>query len=302
MFFSHFNSASTYSGPAAIRVLRSTCGQTTHKALYDPAPGNCYLMSSLQKAGYERNLGLNHNGQFGGFLQTVQTQGGLNINPMPIEDLQIDQHAFDGSPVHDDLAVLSHWLDLRSKDKASRVALYYNTISLHDGNHLIDIKVSGDSIQTYKIRLKKLLDELDQFMQEIDSSGRRALVVMVPEHGAAIRSDKMQIAGLREIPSPAITLVPVGIKVVGPDAHRLGETLQIDKPTSFLAVSYIVEKMLEKSPYGSAGFNPDDYIDGLPTTNYVAQNASATTMKINGHYYLKEGDESWTNYDTGAQP
>jgi cellulose synthase operon protein YhjU len=259
-------------------------------------------MSSLQKAGYERNLGLNHNGQFGGFLQTVQTQGGLNINPMPIEDLQIDQHAFDGSPVHDDLAVLSHWLDLRSKDKASRVALYYNTISLHDGNHLIDIKVSGDSIQTYKIRLKKLLDELDQFMQEIDSSGRRALVVMVPEHGAAIRSDKMQIAGLREIPSPAITLVPVGIKVVGPDAHRLGETLQIDKPTSFLAVSYIVEKMLEKSPYGSAGFNPDDYVDGLPTTNYVAQNASATTMKINGHYYLKEGDESWTNYDTGAQP
>ena len=46
-------------------------------------------------------------------------------------------------------------------------------------------------------------------MGELEASGRRAVVVLVPEHGAALRGDSAQIAGLREIPTPAITLVPV---------------------------------------------------------------------------------------------
>ncbi len=59
----------------------------------------------------------------------------------------------------------------------------------------------------------------------------------MPEHGAALRGDKMQIAGMREIPTPAITLVPVGIKVIGQDANRAGSPVQIDTP--ILAVPVI---------------------------------------------------------------
>lgn len=302
MVFTHFNSVSTYSGPAAIRILRSTCGQSAHKGLYDPAPSNCYLMSSLQQSGFEPNLALNHDGHFDDFLHTVQNQSGLNIPPMPVKGLPVAQHAFDGSPVYDDLSVLSRWLDNRPQDSSSRVALYYNTISLHDGNSSTDSKVSGDSMETYKMRLAKLFDELDQFMQKIDSSGRRAMVVMVPEHGAAVRGDKMQIAGLREIPSPAITLVPVGIKMIGPDARRLGDTLQVDESVGFLAITYIVAQMIEKTPFGASGFLPANYTPGLPTTQFVAQNENATMMEHDGRHYLKQGDGAWSNYDLGAQP
>ena len=302
MVFTHFNSVSTYSGPAAIRILRSTCGQSSHKELYDPAPSNCYLMSSLQRSGFQPNLALNHDGHFDDFLHIVQNQGGLNIPPLPIKGLPVAQHAFDGSPVYDDLSVLSRWLDNRPKDSSSRVALYYNTISLHDGNYLTDSKVSGDSMETYKARLAKLLDELDQFMQKINYSGRRALVVMVPEHGAAVRGDKMQIAGLREIPSPAITLVPVGIKVIGPVARRSGDTLQVDEPTSFLAITYIVAQMMEKSPFEASGFFPANYTSGLPTTQFVAQNEDATMVEHDGRYYLKQRDGAWINYDLGVHP
>ncbi|MGQ7156325.1 cellulose biosynthesis protein BcsG, partial [Escherichia coli] len=41
--FKNFNSATSYSGPAAIRLLRASCGQTSHTNLYQPANNDCYL-------------------------------------------------------------------------------------------------------------------------------------------------------------------------------------------------------------------------------------------------------------------
>lgn len=38
------------------------------------------------------------------------------------------------------------------------------------------------------------------------------MVVVVPEHGGALKGDRMQISGLRDIPSPSITNVPAGVK------------------------------------------------------------------------------------------
>jgi len=56
---------------------------------------------------------------------------------------------------------------------------------------------------------------LDAFLANLDKSGRRVMVLVVPEHGAALEGDRMQMSGLRDIPSPSITHVPVGIKFVG---------------------------------------------------------------------------------------
>ena len=36
--FNHFNSATSYSGPSSIRLLRASCGQTSHQGLYVTAP------------------------------------------------------------------------------------------------------------------------------------------------------------------------------------------------------------------------------------------------------------------------
>jgi hypothetical protein len=148
--------------------------------------------------------------------------------------------------------------------------------------------------------LAKFLDETESFMQKLEKSGRRAVIVMVPEHGAAVRGDKMQIAGMREIPTPAISLVPVGIKLIG--GNREGEGLLVDQPTSYLAISHIVERMLEQSPFDNASFNPSDYVANLPNTIFVSQNETTTVADSLGQYYLSRGDTKWADYAEFNKP
>lgn len=287
-----FNSATAYSGPSAIHLLRATCGQQPHRSMYAPAPEKCYLMNSLLRSGFEPSLALNHDGKFDDFLGQLQMYGRLSAPPLSLDGIKVTQHAFDGSPIHDDLSVLDRWLDNRQQSNARRVALYYNTISLHDGNRIVG-ESGGSSMKTYRERLSRLLDNMLSFMNELEHSGRRAVVVMVPEHGAAVRGDKRQIAGLREIPTPAITLVPVGIRVVGGNLQHADEPLSIDKHTSYLAIAQIVENMLKKSPFDEHPFEAADYVANLPTTRYVAQNENATVAEYKGRYYLKQGNSSW---------
>ena len=297
-----FNSAATYSGPAAIRIQRATCGQQPHEKLYERAPANCYLMDGLREAGFETAVVLNHDGHFDDFLKFVQAQtsittpNGVAVPPMPLTNVKVAQHSFDGSPIYDDADVLRHWLDARTKAAPEHMAVYYNTVSLHDGNRISGDKTQVGSLETYRIRLSKLLDDLDGFLTSLEKSGRRALVVMIPEHGAAVRGDKMQIAGLREIPSPAITLVPVGIKVVGPNIRRNGNAARINEPTSYLAVSELVARMLARPPFSVDGFAPAEYVAELPTTKFVAQNENIIVIESGGGYLLKQGKEDWINY------
>jgi cellulose synthase operon protein YhjU len=291
-----FNSAASYSGPAAIHMLRATCGQQKHEKMYQPTAENCYLMNNLQKAGFQSNFAMNHNGKFDDFLGQVQTYGRLTVPPMSLSGLDVAQYAFDDSPVYDDLTVLNHWVNVRQKAGVPRVALFYNTVSMHDGNHNPGTHSESNTLKTYGDRLGRLLDEMEGFLQTLERSGRRAVVVMVPEHGAALRGDKRQISGLREIPTPAISLVPVGIKVIGGNVQRTGDRLLIDQSTSFLAVSHIVERMLEKSPFDEDYFAPADYIVDLPTTPFVAQNEKTTVLEYKHRYYLNRGLDEWEDY------
>ena len=296
ILLTRFNSASTYSGPAAIRIQRATCGQSTHASLYSFVPDKCYLMDSLKRSGFEPNLVLNHDGHFDNFLKLVQAQGRFNVAPLPLNEVIINQHAFDDTPIYEDISVLNRWLEARRHSASSRVAMYYNTVSLHDGNHLDGVNARLNSRENFKIRLTKLLDDLDGFIQQLEKSGRNAVIAIVPEHGAALRGDKMQIAGLREIPSPSITLVPVGIKVIGAEVKRIGEMLKIDKPTSYLAVSHIVSRFLAKSPYGKSGFVPSDYVANLPVTPFVSQNEEMVMAGFRGRYYFRQGASEWVDY------
>lgn len=79
---------------------------------------------------------------------------------------------------------------------------------------------------------KKFFDELDAFFTELEKSGRKVMVVVVPEHGGALKGDRMQVSGLRDIPSPSITDVPVGVKFFGMKAPHQG--LHCHRPTEQL--------------------------------------------------------------------
>ncbi len=293
ILFTQFNSAASYSGPAALRLLRAPCGQPRQSALYAPATDACYLMGDLQQDGYQRELALNHDGHFDNFLQLVQQQK-LDVAPLPLDGLPVTQRAFDNTPIRDDLDVLSRWLNRRSTEPASRVALYYNTLSLHDGNRIVGQNSSSDTLALYRQRLTQLLDDLDTFMDRIAASKRNVVLVLIPEHGAAVAGDSMQIAGLRDIPTPSITRVPVGIKIIGP-SQRNGDSVTIDQPTSYLAMSAVLQHLLQQPPFTGAGFDPATYARDLPTTRLVSQNADTIVLEHAGRYYLRlDAQSDWT--------
>ena len=250
-------------------------------------------MPSLKRAGYDINFAMNHDGHFDDFLQTVRQQG-VQAAPLTLVGLPAALRAFDDSAIQDDGAVLSRWRTLRATSTAPRTALYYNTISLHDGNRLAAVAGDGamNGLQGYRFRLTRLFDELESLMQALASGSRRTVVVMIPEHGAAVRGDRMQIAGLREIPTPAITTVPVGIRVIDPTATAEHDTEYVDSPTSYLALSQVIARMLETSPFGPVPFDSKPYVTGLPTTQFVAENQSVV-MRVDDRYFWREEKDRW---------
>lgn len=293
----NFNSAAGYSAPAAIHLLRSSCGQQRHEQMFLPSPSNCYLLNNLQEIGFDTNFAMNHDGKFDSFLDQIRNYGSLNAPLMSTAGFATYLDSFaNKAPLFDDLSVLDRWLQKRQASNSERVALYYNTITMHDGNHLPIPNPPKDTVKTYRVRLLRFLDEMNVFMKNLQASGRRAIVVVIPEHGNGIRGDDRQIAGFRETPTPAISLVPVGIRIIGGNSHREGETVFIDEPTSYLAVSYIIERMIAKSPFGAEGYVPSNYVAGLPVTQFVSQTELVTVIRRDGKYYIKSGTGNWENY------
>ena len=293
--FRHFNAAAAYSGPAAVRLNRATCGQSSNDGLYAPAGEQCYLMPSLKRAGFDINFAMNHDGHFDDFLPLVRQQG-VQAPPLSLNNLPVALRSFDDSAIYDDAAVLERWRALRAASAAPRTALYYNTITLHDGNRLTGAAGAGiSSAQSYKLRLTKLFNEMEALMASLAAGPRRTVVVLIPEHGAAVRGDRMQIAGLREIPTPAITTVPVGIRVIEPGSTAEHDTTYVDTDTSFLALSQLVARMLEKSPFGPTPFDAKAYVKDLPTTRFVAENQSVV-MQVDKRTFWRENRSHWRPY------
>lgn len=290
--FKDFNSATSYSGPAAIRLLRASCGQPSHKNLYQPAGNQCYLFDNLEKLGFTQHLMLGHNGVFGGFLKEVQENGGMHAPLMDQKGLPVTLLGFDGSPVYDDTAVLERWMHTIEKDQNPRSATFYNTLPLHDGNHFPGVSKVAD----YKLRAQKLFDELDAFFTQLEKSGRKVMVVVVPEHGGALKGDKMQVSGLRDIPSPSITNVPAGVKFFGMKAPHQGGAIEITQPTSYLAISELVARAVDGKIFVEDNVNWDQYIKDLPQTAKVSENANAVVIQYQNKPYVRLNAGDWVPY------
>ena len=192
VLFSNFNSAASYSGPATYRVLHGNCGQPSHTRLYKGADPQCYTFPSLEQAGFKVNGLLNHNGIYDSFAKILEVEGGLQGKLVSNKEAPVQMQSFDGSPIYDDFGLLSKWWTQRQASGAAPVALYYNSISLHDGNRVPGVS-SRSSLDTYKPRLTKLLSDFDRFLSLLEATGKPVVVVLVPEHGASLRGDKVQI-------------------------------------------------------------------------------------------------------------
>ncbi|KDM90004.1 cellulose biosynthesis protein BcsG [Photobacterium galatheae] len=296
VLFDQYNSATSYSGPAVIRLLRASCGQETHSQLFSGAPSQqCYLFDNLKKLGFEENLVMNHDGVFDNFLQLIKTDGQVSADLMPQQGFTPYQKAFDGKPIYRDRQVLEDWFTHRQADHSEKVVTLYNTISLHDGNRMIRGDAST-SMASYKARLQHLLDDLYAFFHTLKQSERNIVVVMIPEHGAGMKGDRMQISGMREIPSESITHIPVGLKIFGKDIVRTGEPVHVTAPASHLALSQLISNVLAQNPYQTGRFDPASLIKNLPETPRVSQNEGSTVIDVNGKPYVSLDGNSWSAY------
>ncbi|MHA6127778.1 cellulose biosynthesis protein BcsG [Pseudomonas fluorescens group sp. PF-1] len=295
--FENFNSATSYSGPAAIRLLRASCGQQPHSKLYDVAPEQCLLMDDLRKLGFNSEVMLNHTGQFEGFIDEVRAQGSLPAPEVSVSSLQRALVGFDGSSIWRDRDVLNKWWQHREAQSDSRVALFYNTTTLHDGNRSLTLD-GGTKSAEYKPRAQALIDDLSTFLKDLEKSGRRVAVVIVPEHGAALHGDRMQISGMREIPSSSITHVPVGIKLVGMGKNTRSEPILVTAPSSYLALSEIISRLYAAPPQGD-GLGPDwqALLADLPQTPVVSENAGTVVLDYAGKPYVRIKEKgAWLPY------
>jgi cellulose synthase operon protein YhjU len=293
LIMSNFSSGASYSGPAAIRLMRGSCGQTEHTQLYNPPNPECLVIDGLQKAGFEPHWLMNHDGQFGNFYADVHDRGGMPVTPDSNAGALLAQQAFDGSPIYSDYSVLSRWWVRREQNPAPHVVLYYNTVTLHDGNKVVG---SGHTDSSYPTRLSQFITDLGRFLDDVQHSGRHVIVVLLPEHGAALRGDRRQISGLREIPTPAISHVPVGVALINATKSQSVQQ-HIDTPTSFLAVNELLSRLIADNPFARPNVSVASYTQGLPETDSVAENEGTTIMQVGHQYMMRTPDGAWAPWD-----
>ncbi|MFD1559297.1 cellulose biosynthesis protein BcsG, partial [Paraburkholderia silviterrae] len=175
------------------------------------------------------------------------------------------------------------------------VALYYNTVTMHDGNRLPGVNANLTSLRSYPIRLQSLLGDVDKLIDLVAQSGRKAVIVFVPEHGAALRGEDNQIAGMREIPTPNIVHVPVGVKVVGLRAgtEHAGGPVTIDTPTSYLALAQLLSNLVASSPFLPGAQPLAQYATNLPQTRMVGENEGTVMMTTPTGYMIHTPDGVW---------
>ncbi len=301
--FTRFNSAASYSGPAAIRLLRGSCGQTSHAQLYVQDRPVCHEFSQWAAMGFTPQWLMNHDGRYGGFLNDIQQRGGVTVAPEDSSQAAVALKAFDGTPIRRDYAVLSAWAARRQQQSPLKVALYYNTISLHDGNHYPNEPAYAGTGKTYPQRLHVLLEDVNHFLDDLEHSGRKAVVVVVSEHGANARGDRMQIPFMREIPGPSISLVPLGISLIGLPSHP-PHPLLITRPSSYTELSQLLAELVHKDPFNgaqneiSARSAPDlqQYIEPLGSTPFVTENEDIIVMRYGNRYFIRYKNSGWTDY------
>ncbi len=296
VIFRQFNSAASYSGPASIRVLRGSCGQSRHDQLYQSPDAQCYVFPSLEKVGYQTSGLLNHDGHFDKFTETLELRTGLKGKIETGRGTPLALQSFDGSPIYDDFAVLSRWWEKRQTLGTQPQALYYNTITLHDGNHAPGV-VGRSSLESFKPRLTRLLSDFDKFLAQLEASGKPVVVLMIPEHGAALRGDKIQLAGLREIPGPGITLVPAALKVIGLKPSSAVTPLLVNAPMSYFGIYSLLADLLADDPYQPGARPLVERLQKMEQTPFVSENEDVVVRRnAAGIYQLKTSDNSWIPY------
>lgn len=290
--FDSFNAATAYSGPALLRLLNGACGQPSHSELYGERRPECEIMTRLGTLGYSQRLLMDHSGEYDNFLQSMRDKAGVTAT-LDNAKYPTRYMGFDDEEIADSLAVLRHWQRTQVKSKAGRTATLINFIALHDGNRL----PGRGRAEPFKPRAQEMFDNIRTFLRELERSGRKTMVVIVPEHGAAVRGDKIQVPRLRDIPTMRISRVPVMVKFVGLKGMP-SEPIHVTGNTSYLALTSLIGKTLETDYFSKDGgtIPLEQLVHDLPQTNPVSENGTVQTLEYQGREYFRQNGGEWKPY------
>lgn len=290
--FDSFNAATAYSGPALLRLLNGACGQPSHSELYGERRLECEIMTRLGTLGYSQRLLMDHSGEYDNFLQSMRDKAGVTAT-LDNAKYPTRYMGFDDEEIADSLAVLRHWQRTQVKSKAGRTATLINFIALHDGNRL----PGRGRAEPFKPRAQEMFDNIRTFLRELERSGRKTMVVIVPEHGAAVRGDKIQVPRLRDIPTMRISRVPVMVKFVGLKGMP-NEPIHVTGNTSYLALTSLIGKTLETDYFSKDGGTVplEQLVHDLPQTNPVSENGTVQTLEYQGREYFRQNGGEWKPY------
>lgn len=290
--FDSFNAATAYSGPALLRLLNGACGQPSHSELYGERRPECEIMTRLGTLGYSQRLLMDHSGEYDNFLQSMRDKAGVTAT-LDNAKYPTRYMGFDDEEIADSLAVLRHWQRTQVKSKAGRTATLINFIALHDGNRL----PGRGRAEPFKPRAQEMFDNIRTFLRELERSGRKTMVVIVPEHGAAVRGDKIQVPRLRDIPTMRISRVPVMVKFGGLKGMP-NEPIHVTGNTSYLALTSLIGKTLETDYFSKDGGTVplEQLVHDLPQTNPVSENGTVQTLEYQGREYFRQNGGEWKPY------
>ena len=253
------------------------------------------LFNSLSRVGFQIQLGLNHDGIFDNFKdQIVENLATHAVEPVLFNEVSLGGIAFDGSEVGRDSEFLKKWWDRRQALTGAPVALYYNTITLHDGNTLPNSRLN--SLESYPIRMERLLNDIKNFIDYVKTSERKTLIFLVPEHGAGMSGEHGQLRGLRELPTPAITKAPVLAYWISPDYLRRDIykfPIEVSKPTSYMAMTEFLSRWIALPPTRRDDPKWPLLTSNLPGTDYVAEQNQIVIMEYQDKFLIKSFENKW---------
>lgn len=295
-----FNTATSYSNPAALRLLRALCGHSSHGAIFRKPPDECLLLEGLRRGGYRTWAASNHDGDYDDFAKTLATLGGADL-PLPNAGLQPALLNFNDSAIYSDWQVLSRWWESRQASGAKRAALYYNSVTLHQGAYTPgkSRRWGGHRDVFYREHAGMLFNDLERFAALLESSGRRGIIVLVPEHGAALEGTPMQPPDLRSTPLPGLTLAPVAVRLFGPRAPR-SSPLVVARTTSYIDLAGLLGRLLWRPPFDADAAALQAAAAGITGSHHVAENSGVQVIEDAGRYLLRAHGGLWRSVPRGA--
>ena len=296
--FTNFNSATGYSGPAVMRFLQSNGGQRSHTDVHGTStPKEFLLFESLASAGYERYITMDHDGKYGNYNIALKKNGLNGAKLIKHDGLSNTAIFFDGkTQLYDDFDVFQKWFEARNGSNAEKSALYFNSVLMHAGTHW-----AGDSKWAareprglYKELTVTVLKDMKKIINLLKTSKRNTVLVLVSEHGRALTGSPFQPPDLRDVPLPKITKVPMAIKLIGSkfNSSKVNQTV-ISKPTSYFAISWLLSKFVEHSPFGAAPDAPQELAARIPKTDFVSENETGKVVEIGGLYHYYGKSKKW---------